>query len=192
MTFSNAGSISLLMETSIDRHYLPVLLLLHSHVPLRHVPSPEQRLGQSVLRLQSWPVQPWSQWHVSVVLLHIPLPEQSDGQYNNLCIDRHWTVTLTKLWDQIGIIWYINYAYYNIYYSSIPGKICSFLIASLSKGLSLCFTRSDQHVKYRMPRGFPLTNSLLLDYHVKQHTHTHIYGRINVIEKTNPRLHCNV
>ena len=30
---------------------------------------------------------------------------------------------------------------------------------------------SDQHVKYRMPRGFPLTSSLLLDYHVKQYTH---------------------
>ena len=53
---------------------------------------------------------------------------------------------------------------------SIPGNSCSFLIVSLSKGLSLCFKCSDQHVKYPMPLGFPLTNSLLLDYHVKQYT----------------------
>ena len=31
---------------------------------------------------------------------------------------------------------------------------------------------SDQHVKYRMPCGFPSTSSLLLDYHVKQYIHT--------------------
>ena len=53
------------------------------------------------------------------------------------------------------------------------GKSCSCLIVSLSKDLSLCFMCSDQHVKYRMPREFPLTNSLLLDYHVEQYTHTH-------------------
>ena len=40
--------------------------------------------------------------------------------------------------------------------------------------ISLCFMCSDQHVKYRMPRGFPLTSSLLLDYHVKQYIHTHV------------------
>ena len=39
--------------------------------------------------------------------------------------------------------------------------------------LSLCFMCSDQHVKERMPRGFPLTSSLLLDYHDKQYTHTY-------------------
>ena len=53
-------------------------------------------------------------------------------------------------------------------------KSCSFLIVSLSKSLSLCFMCSDQHVKYRMPRGSPLTSSLLLDYHVKQYARTHI------------------
>ena len=57
-------------------------------------------------------------------------------------------------------------------WGSISGKSCSFDIVSLSKGLSLCFMCSDQHVKYRMPRGFPSTSSLLLDYHVKQYTHT--------------------
>ena len=36
------------------------------------------------------------------------------------------------------------------------------------------------HVKYRMPRGFPSTSSLLLDYHVtrthaRTHTHTHTW-----------------
>ena len=31
---------------------------------------------------------------------------------------------------------------------------------------------SDQQVKYRMPHGFPLTSSLLLDYHIKQYTYT--------------------
>ena len=50
----------------------------------------------------------------------------------------------------------------------IPCKSCSFLIVSLSKSFSLRFMCSDQHVKYRMPRGFPFTTSLLLDYHVKQ------------------------
>ena len=51
--------------------------------------------------------------------------------------------------------------------------LCSFLIVSLSRDLSLYFMCSDQHVKYRMPRGFPFTSSLLLDYHVKQYIHTH-------------------
>ena len=54
---------------------------------------------------------------------------------------------------------------------SIPGKSCSFLIVSLNKGLSLYFMCSDQHVKYRMPCGFSLSSSLLLDYHVKQDIH---------------------
>ena len=51
---------------------------------------------------------------------------------------------------------------------SLPGESCSFLIVSLSKRLSLYFMRSDQHVKYRMPRGFPVISSLILDYHIKQ------------------------
>ena len=54
----------------------------------------------------------------------------------------------------------------------VPGNSCSFLIVSLSKSLSLCFMCSDQHVKYWMPCGFPSTSSLLLNYHVKQYTHT--------------------
>ena len=54
----------------------------------------------------------------------------------------------------------------------IPGKSCSFFIVSLSKSLSQYFMCSDQHVKYWMPRGFPLTRCLLLDYRVKQYTHT--------------------
>ena len=36
---------------------------------------------------------------------------------------------------------------------------------------------SDQHVKYQMSRGFPLTSSLLLDYQVKQ---TYIYIHIAI------------
>ena len=59
-------------------------------------------------------------------------------------------------------------------WGSIPSKSCSFLIVSLSKRLSLYFMCSDQHVKYWMPHGFPLTSSLLLHYHVKQYTHIHI------------------
>ena len=54
----------------------------------------------------------------------------------------------------------------------IPGKSCSFLIDSLSKGLSLYFMCSDQHVKYQIPRVFPFTSNFLLNYHVKQYTHT--------------------
>ena len=57
-------------------------------------------------------------------------------------------------------------------WGSIPGQSYSFLIVSLSKSLSLCFVCSDQLVKYRMPQGFPLASSLLLDHHVKN-TPTH-------------------
>ena len=64
-------------------------------------------------------------------------------------------------------------------WGSIPGKSCSFLIVSLSKSLSLCFMCSDQHVKYQMPRGFSLTSSLLLDYHVKQKIHTYTLSCYN-------------
>ena len=56
-------------------------------------------------------------------------------------------------------------------WGSIPSKSCSFLIVSLSKGLSLCFLRSDQQVKYWILGRFPLTSSLLLDYHVIQYTY---------------------
>ena len=67
-------------------------------------------------------------------------------------------------------------------WSSIPGKKAAvFFIVSLRKVLSLCFMCSDQHVKYWMPREFPLTGSLLLDYHVKQYIHTYTY--INVCKK---------
>ena len=47
--------------------------------------------------------------------------------------------------------------------------------------LSLCFMCSDQHVKERMPRGFPLTSSLLLDYHDKQYTHTSQHAILNLL-----------
>ena len=63
-------------------------------------------------------------------------------------------------------------------WGSIFGKSYSFLIVSLSKSLSLCFMCSDQHVKYRMSRGFPLTSSLLLDYCVKQYIHIHKHAHI--------------
>ena len=64
-------------------------------------------------------------------------------------------------------------------WGSKPGKSCSFLIVSSSKGLSQYFMCSDQHVKYWMPREFPSTSSLLLDYHVKHYirTHTQSTGR---------------
>ena len=69
-------------------------------------------------------------------------------------------------------------------WGSIPGKTCSFLIVSLSKSLSLCFMCSDQLVKYWMPRGFPLTSSLLLNYQYihtqKRRKHTHLPRRRQV------------
>ena len=71
-------------------------------------------------------------------------------------------------------------------WGSIPGKTCSFFIVSLSKGLSLYFMCSNQHVKYWMPRELPLTSSLLLDYDVKQyiharaHTHTHTHACLQI------------
>ena len=46
---------------------------------------------------------------------------------------------------------------------AVPGKSCSFSIISIIKG-------SDQRVKYRISRAFPLNCSLLLDYHVKPYT----------------------
>ena len=53
-------------------------------------------------------------------------------------------------------------------WGSIRGKRVSFLIVSSnSTKLITVLMCSDQHVKYRMLRGFPLTSSLLLDYHVK-------------------------
>ena len=53
---------------------------------------------------------------------------------------------------------------------SISGKSCSFL-SLLKQRAYHCASCSAQHVKYRMPRGFPLTSSVLLDYHVKQYIH---------------------
>ena len=74
-------------------------------------------------------------------------------------------------------------------WGSIFGKSCSFLIVSLSKSLSLCFMCSDQHVKYRMPRGFPLTSSLLLDYHFKQYTHTRTHAHTHIIVRLYIPIH---
>ena len=69
-------------------------------------------------------------------------------------------------------------------WGSIPGNSCSFLIVSLSKSLALCFMCSDQNVKYWIPRGFPTTSSLLLDYHVKQYTHTVRFTYFKLIRAT--------
>ena len=55
---------------------------------------------------------------------------------------------------------------------SILGKSCSFLILSLSKGLSLCFMCSDQHVKYRMLIGFLW---LTVCYWITMLNNTHIH-----------------
>ena len=52
-----------------------------------------------------------------------------------------------------------------------PQQNLQFFVAFLNKGLSLRFMCSDQHLKYWMPRGFPLTSSSLMDYHVEQYTH---------------------
>ena len=45
-------------------------------------------------------------------------------------------------------------------------KGCNFLVVPLNGGLSLRFMCFDQHVKNLMPCGFPMTGSLLLDYHI--------------------------
>ena len=50
---------------------------------------------------------------------------------------------------------------------SHSGKGCTFLML---KGSSLRLICSGYRVKYWIPSGFPLIISLLLDYHVKQHT----------------------
>ena len=80
----------------------------------------------------------------------------SVARFQHTPVESQWPHTLSHLWG----------------WGSIPDKSCSFLIVSLSRGLSLCFMCSDQHVKYRMLRGFLSTRSLLLDYHVKQYIHT--------------------
>ena len=51
-----------------------------------------------------------------------------------------------------------------------PAKSCSFLIVSLSKSLSLRFMCSNQHVKYWMSRGFPLTSTYTPPTHARAHT----------------------
>ena len=83
--------------------------------------------------------------------------------------NKNWKIYFHITVSGIGAVIKVVYSHL-CGWGSIPGKSCSFLIVTLSKGLSLCFMCSDQHVKYRMPRGFPLTSSLLLDYHVKQYT----------------------
>ena len=57
-------------------------------------------------------------------------------------------------------------------WGSIPNRNCSFVIVSLSKNLSLCFMCSDQHVKYRMPRGFPFPTPTCMPTRTRTCTHT--------------------
>ena len=64
-------------------------------------------------------------------------------------------------------------------WGSIPGESCRILTIFVSKSLSLYFMCSDQHVKYPMPCGFPLTSSFLLDYHVKHYTQTHAIRQLH-------------
>ena len=49
----------------------------------------------------------------------------------------------------------------------VPDKWCSFLIVSISKGLSMCFMCFDQHVKYWTLCKLFFASILLLDYHVR-------------------------
>ena len=68
-------------------------------------------------------------------------------------------------------------------WGSISCNSCSLLIVFLSKGLSLCFMCTDQHVKYWMPRKFPLTSSLLLNYRFKSDVCSpkkHCFSRLNI------------
>ena len=58
-------------------------------------------------------------------------------------------------------------------WSSIPGRRCIFSHSHLIQDLITVL-----HVfcvKYWMPRGFPLTSSLLLNYQVQQYTRTYMY-----------------
>ena len=75
-----------------------------------------------------------------------------------------------------------------------PARAAVFFIVSLSKGLSQCFMCFDQHAKYWMPRGFPLTSSLLLDYHIKQyiHTNTHTVTKLCTCVPIFLQMHINV
>ena len=62
-----------------------------------------------------------------------------------------------------------DYSYHLCRRGSIPDKSCSFLIVSLSKDLSLCFSVFWSACKT------PLTSSLLLHYRVEQYIHTRMY-----------------
>ena len=77
-------------------------------------------------------------------------------------------------------------------WGSIPGKTAVFFTVSSSKGSSLYFMCSDQHVKYRMVHGFSLTSSLLLDYHVKKYIYIHAYMYILTIDSiTINKVNCS-
>ena len=64
-------------------------------------------------------------------------------------------------------------------WSLIPGKGAIFFIVSISKRLSLF---CNQHGKYKMTCGLPLTSSFQLDYHDKHKYYIHglVKHRVNV------------
>ena len=68
----------------------------------------------------------------------------------------------------------INTALCSAYGEHSKYRYLSFLLSknAISIYLNSSLMCSDQHVKYWIPRGFPLTSSLQLDYHVKQYIHT--------------------
>ena len=54
---------------------------------------------------------------------------------------------------------------------------------------------SDQHIKYRKPRGFPLTSNPPLDYHVKEHikhVKQYIHTQRDIFDKKLPWLSANL
>ena len=103
------------------------------------------------------------------------IPAITAGQNSNLttnCITSIMSKIIQKYVSGIGAVVKVVDSH-PCGWGSSPDKSCSFFIVFLSKSLSLCSMCSDQHVKYPMPRRFPLTSSLLLDYqyiHIKNYS----------------------
>ena len=132
----------------------------------------------------------------SVLLIPNPFPNLtaiSIQWTHTLCVqtNKHTTET-NKSWDHMGgsrqrcQVWvkehtssarWVELVQWLRLLTIIPADGVRFpaRAAVFFKSLSLFFMCSDQHVKYQMPRGFPSTSSLLLDYHVKQYTHTGLW-----------------
>ena len=77
-------------------------------------------------------------------------------------------------------------------WSSIPGKSCIFSHSHLKQELINVLHVFWSACKILMPRGFPLTSSLLLNYQVQQYTRTYMYTWTYTRTYTHVLIHTRV